>query len=343
MNILVIGAGLIGRERISAIKKISINFSLKFNINVVDTNEKILKKVKDDFNVSTNINLEEELNKNPDWIFICTPHSIASNLLKESFNYSKNILVEKPLGRNIEECEVIIDSKPNETNLYVGYNYRFYQGINLLLNHAKNNFFGELISINMILGHGNSPGMENSWKLNPEMCGGGCLIDPGVHLLDIALEISESKLTVCGGKYWKGFWKTGIEEEAHIILENDDNVIFNIQSSLNRWRSNFRLEVNGTEGYGIVYGRGRSYGDQFYKTGRKWGWQSGKNQADSEIYHIENYSAEDSFYEEILSLFSLDSEHILNSKIYNSNHKSAKKVMELLKECRNELQLKEKL
>ena len=85
MNILVIGAGLIGRERISAIKKISINFSIKFNINVVDTNEKILKKVKDDFNVSTNINLEEELNKNPDWIFICTPHSIASN--KESFNY----------------------------------------------------------------------------------------------------------------------------------------------------------------------------------------------------------------------------------------------------------------
>ncbi len=343
MNILVIGAGLIGRERISAIKKISSNFSLKFNIVVVDKNEELLKKIKDEFNISITSNLQKELCKNPDWIFICTPHSIAPDILKESFSHSKNILVEKPLGRNLEECNKIVDLKPNDTNLYVGYNYKFYRGVNLLLNHIKEKFFGDLISVNMILGHGNSPGMENSWKLNPDMCGGGCLIDPGVHLFDIALEISESKLKVCGGKYWKGFWKTGIEEEAHIVLENENNVIFNIQSSLNRWRSNFRLEANGTEGYGVVYGRGRSYGDQVYKTGKKWGWQSGKNQADSEIYHIENYTAEDSFYEEMLSLFSLDSEHILNSKIYNSDHKSAKKVMEILKKCRKELQIKEKL
>ena len=341
MKILIVGAGLIGKERITALKKISSNYSMELDITVVDKSEKLLDEIKNEFKLQVNNNFNDELVKNPDWIFICTPHSVAPDLLIDSFNNCKNILVEKPLGRNLEECNKILEAKSDDINLYVGYNYRFYLGTNLLLNHVKNNFFGDLISINMILGHGNSPGMENSWKLNPSMCGGGCLIDPGVHLLDIVLSISNSELKVKGGNFWKGFWETGIEEEAHIILEDNNNVIFNIQTSLNRWRSNFRLEVNGTEGYGIVSGRGRSYGDQVYKTGKRWGWQFGDSQAESEIYHLENYTAEDSFYEEIISLFSLTSKNISDSKIYNSDHISAKRVMKLLKECRNELQIKE--
>ena len=67
----------------------------------------------------------------------------------------------------------------------------------------------------------------------------------------------------------------------------------------------------------------------------------GYSQAESEIYHLENYTAEDSFYEEIVSLFSLTSKSISDSTIYNADHISGKKVMKLLKECRSELQLKE--
>ena len=341
MNILLIGAGLIGQERLLAIQKIALDHSLTIDINVVDTNEDLLAEVKERFDVQVNNNINEELVKNPDWVFISTPHSVAPDIIIDSYNYTKNVLVEKPLGRNLEECNKILKEKPDDVNLYVGLNYRFYEGINLLLNHVRKNLFGELISVNMILGHGNSPGMENSWKLDPIMCGGGCLIDPGVHLLDIALSISNSELKVKGGSLWKGFWKTGIEEEAHIILEDNNDVIFNIQTSLNRWRSSFRLEVNGTEGYGIVSGRGRSYGDQSYKTGARWGWESGNSQAESETYHLDKGKAEDSFYEEIVSLFSLPSKKIKDSKIYNADHQSGKEVMQLLRECRKELQLKD--
>lgn len=341
MKVLIIGAGLIGQERIAALLKISLNFKIKIDITVVDKNENQLKAIQEkyDLNISTEIN--EELVKNPDWIFISTPHAVAPEILFSSFRYCNNILVEKPLGRNLKECMKVIDAMPENINLYVGYNYRFYRGINMLLNHVKENYFGDIISVNMLLGHGNSPGMEKSWKLNKTLCGGGCLIDPGVHLLDLALQISNSDIKVNGGKIWKGFWKTGIEEEAHLILENKSNVIFNIQSSLNRWRSNFKLEVNGVNGYGVVEGRGRSYGNQTYRTGQRWGWESSKSQAESEIYHINNYEAEDSFYEEMISLFSLSSETITNSAVRNSDHFSAQKVMKLLKDCRNILKIEE--
>lgn len=339
MKILIIGGGLIGRERLDALYLISNNHSIDFDITVIDKNQETLSLIKEKYDCKIVSKITDLTSNFYDWIFVCTPHSEAPEAIYKSFSFGKNILVEKPLGRNLEECEEILDKKPKDVQLYVGLNYRFYLGINKLLNHVKENFFGEIISVNMTLGHGNSPGMEKSWKLDPILCGGGCLIDPGVHLLDLALLISDGDLKVKGGKFWNGFWKTGIEEEAHIYLINKNNSIFNLQTSLNRWKSTFRIEVNGTEGYGIVNGRGRSYGNQEYITGKRWGWQSGVSQAESETNHLENYSADDSFYESMLALFSLESSQITNTSIFPANDVDGRKVMSLLKDCRVSLDI----
>jgi hypothetical protein len=80
---------------------------------------------------------------------------------------------------------------------------------------------------------------------------------------------------------WEGFWNTGIEEEAHVLMLSG-NTIINLAVSVVRWRSLFRIEVQGVEGYGRVEGRGRSYGTQTYLRGRRWAWQSGKAQAETE-------------------------------------------------------------
>ena len=340
MKVLQVGAGLIGQERISALLKISKDYSIDIDIYVVDTNSVLLDDVKNNFNINVLDNLSNALKKTYDWVFISTPHSVAAEIALEVFKYQPaNVLIEKPLGRNIQECNKIIKFKPKKTNLHVGLNYRFYQGINTMLNHTRKGLFGKIISINMISGHGNSPGMEKSWKLDPVLCGGGCLIDPGVHLLDLALIFSSQEISVKGGSTWKGFWNTGIEEEAHLILESSDGIIFNIQTSLNRWRSHFSIQVNGTKGYGIVQGRGRSYGDQSYTTGKRWAWQSGITQLDSEISHLHKYNGDDSFYECIVALFKLPSWKFPNSQIYPCNEKDGKEVMLLLDKCRKELKL----
>jgi hypothetical protein len=92
------------------------------------------------------------------------------------------------------------------------------------------------------------------------------------------------------------------------------------------------LEVNGTEGYGIVEGRGRSYGPQSYRTGVRWGWQSDKSQAESEILVVDKDTCEDSFFKETLSVLG-------ESKNYSSpcNHSEALLVMELLEKCQEQI------
>jgi predicted dehydrogenase len=329
MKVAIIGAGLIGKERIQAVQHIANHCGDVSISSVYDPNPQTRAIVQDKFNVSTVSNLDDAFHDNPDWVFVATPHDAILEPIKKAFEIGANVLVEKPLGRNSKECDNILCYKPEHLCLYVGFNYRFFTGISALLKDCEEQKFGKIISVNMILGHGNSPGMEKSWKLDPIQCGGGCLIDPGVHLLDLILQISGNTPEIKSIQTWKGFWNTGIEEEAHILLTNNNGSIFNLQISLNKWRSTFRIEVNGTEGYGIVEGRGRSYGPQSYRTGVRWGWQSGKSQIDSETIVVDNDQCNDSFVKE--------TESILKPSLLPRpcTDQEARDVMYLLDKCRN--------
>ena len=73
------------------------------------------------------------------------------------------------------------------------------------------------------------------------------------------------------GGCWSGFWKTGIEEDCHLLLGGKVIPSIDISVSVVRWRSTFRIELLGTEGYGLVEGRGRSYGPANLSKGRSLG------------------------------------------------------------------------
>ena len=237
----------------------------------------------------------------PDWVIVATPHDIAVELVEQILPWGSRILMEKPFGRSLSEAQCLASQIRYPGQLWLGLNYRFFPGIAQAISDARQGIFGAIISVTMVLGHGGSPGMEKGWKFNAIKAGGGCLIDPGIHLLDLCHLVSPSGVTPLQGWRWTGFWKTGIEEECHLLLQGADFVI-NLQVSVVRWRSTFRLEIQGTEGYGIVIGRGRSYGPQEYIRGKRWGWQNASTQADSED-HVLTSDCGTSFRDELRSLF----------------------------------------
>jgi predicted dehydrogenase len=144
-----------------------------------------------------------------------------------------------------------------------------------------------LIAVEILLGHGCGPGQEKTWKLDEERAGGGCLIDPGIHLLDLCTQLFSSELKVAGGTTWSGFWNTGIEEEVSLVLSAKE-VSVTLQISIVRWLSEFRMCIRGIDGYGVVTGRNRSYGPQKYVVGSRWGWRSAVSQAASEVLELES-------------------------------------------------------
>lgn len=297
MNFLIIGYGLIGKERVKALLKIKELSQIPINIFVTDVNE--------NESLPRGVQWASQntfISKAPDWVFICTPHYVMRDWLSIVSKWESKILIEKPFGRNYLESFDMYKMLPKPENVFVGFNYRFYPAVINLLRDLENNIFGKIISVNMILGHGGSPDDVNSWKLNPILGAESALLDPGIHLLDIASLMFKTLKPV---NYFSGggfVWNTGIEEESRVFLLGDGNTAVDIQCSLVKWRNTFRIEVNGSKGYGIIEGKGKTYGNQTYTKGKKWGWKEGKPQKDTEIIIDYGEGCNDSFLDEIIHL-----------------------------------------
>lgn len=338
MKVGIAGAGLIGQERIKALLQIKEKVSIDI-AGFYDPSQAIVDKLSEQTSLKSFSSLESLLGESLDWVFIAVPHDMTVTVANSAIGAGANVLVEKPLGRSLEEAAKII-AKADEygKKINVGMNYRFFKGISTLINDVRSNKFGDIISAKFVLAHGNSPGMEKSWKLSKERCGGGCLIDPGIHIFDLIDCIVPGEKQVLSVADWKGFWNTGIEEEVHMIMNNQYGTIINADISLNRWRSEFSVCVNGTEGYGRVTGRGRSYGNQEYVTGTRWAWQGGCSQAESEKVIVSSYDASDSFFWETVAVLDVMSEFDDQAQLrypQPATFQDALKSMQVMNACQN--------
>lgn len=321
----VVGAGLIGTQRLAAIGAMEQN---GLPVEVVGWTDPASP---DAVTFSRRFaDLEALLAKHPNWVLVATPHDVAAGLAERALRTGASVLIEKPLGRNLREADRLLTIPGARQRLWVGLNYRHFAGVDALLQDVTSGGFGELLSLEIVLGHGGSPTDRESWKLDPERCGGGVLLDPGVHVLDLVRLIGGDDVAPVYVRSWAGFWNTGIEEEAHVHLTSSRLPLITVRMSIVNWRSTFRIELTGTEGYGIVEGRGRSYGPQTYRRGRRWGWLDGGTQLGSEEEVVVS-PCEDALSEELKVLWALSSE----SKAAACPAAEARETMQLLDQVRD--------
>jgi predicted dehydrogenase len=299
----VLGAGLIGNERLKALDRLARAGRRCTCVGLVDPVPGPLAETSARFGVPAFGSLDELLKAKPDWVVVATPHNVAGDLTIRALRAGCRVLIEKPPGRSSAEARRLLSEAGNPERLAVGFNYRFFAGLRALLGDARAGRFGRPVSVTMVLGHGGSPNDAATWRRDPVQAGGGCLLDPGIHLLDLVHCLADGPVHCHDGMIWRGFWYTGIEEECHLLLDAG-GVPINLQVSVVRWRSSFRVEVHGTDGYGIVTGRGRSYGEQVYIRGERWGWQKAPSgrQSDSEEL-VARSDGDESFAAEMDALF----------------------------------------
>lgn len=285
IRIGVVGAGLIGRERLEAVRHLARKGRPVALAGLYDANAELGRTAAAEFSTVAFDSLDRLIEARPDWLVIALPHDIAVTSAQRALERGISVVLEKPMGRGLDEARLLLEA--GGERLRIGFNYRFFPGVRQALRDARRGSFGEMIALNLLLGHGGAPGQEKSWKLDPIRAGGGSLIDPGVHLLDLCLLLAPGRIDVLAATSWSGFWNTGIEEDVTLLL-SAGGVSISVVMSIVRWRSTFRMELHGRDGYGIVTGRNRSYGPQRYVTGPRWGWQSAPSQMQSETLVVES-------------------------------------------------------
>jgi predicted dehydrogenase len=281
-NILIIGLGLIGRQRLDA----CLEFGVKpGSIYGFDIKLSQVSFINDQSYVGVHFidSIDRALSIKIDRAIVAVPHNMAAPIVSKLLSRNIKVLLEKPLGRDIQEAQKLA-SHLNAAQISVGFNYRFMPGIVRLKETLDKNVLGKISTLRMELGHGGGPKDKESWKLDPVKAGGGVLLDPGIHLIDLLIflfKANDENLRIVGKTEWKGFWNTGIEESSNLIGYLED-IPFCLASSIVAWRTRFKIEVIGTERYFEIDGRGRSDGPQIITDGPRWGWLSSTSQKSSE-------------------------------------------------------------
>jgi predicted dehydrogenase len=96
------------------------------------------------------------------------------------------VFCQKPLGRTAAETQAAVDAARRADRLLaVDLSYRFTEGMRRIRDLVRAGELGRVFAAD--LAFHNAYGPDKPWFYDPALSGGGCLMDLGVHLVDLAL------------------------------------------------------------------------------------------------------------------------------------------------------------
>jgi predicted dehydrogenase len=130
--------------------------------------------------------LDEMLQQDLDAIVIATPTALHAEQAIRALEHGSAVFCQKPLGRTAAEVRSVIDAaRAADRLLGVDMSYRFTDGMRKIREFAASGELGQIFSVNLVF-H-NAYGPDKSWFYDAALSGGGCVMDLGVHLVDLAL------------------------------------------------------------------------------------------------------------------------------------------------------------
>jgi len=214
--------------------------------------------------------------KVPDAVVVAVPHNLAAHVCIWALDQGAHVLCEKPLGISSAEARAIKgQAAARQRVVGTGFNYRYLAGIECLRGLLGSGSLGSVYRVRMMIGHGGRPGMEREWKLNRALAGGGALIDPGIHLVDLARHLF-GELAVVDARLTRRFWRSNVEDNCSLALQCGETET-SIDVTLTSWKNQFSIEVYGRDAMVTVTGRGGNYGPQVVELVPRWFWQGGED------------------------------------------------------------------
>ena len=130
--------------------------------------------------------LEELLEHELDGVVIATPSALHAEQAVVALERGLAVFCQKPLARDAAETRrVLTAAREADRLLGVDLSYRHVEALRAAHRVLAGGEIGRLHSLDLVF-H-NAYGPDKPWFTDPELSGGGCLIDLGTHLLDLAL------------------------------------------------------------------------------------------------------------------------------------------------------------
>ncbi len=220
-----------------------------------------------------------------DAIVVATPHKYLAPITTAALDAGKYVFCEKPGARNAAEAEIVLEaayrnmpargrepagpmSQQNNTRLFVGFTLRHYPAVARARELVAAGVIGEPMYARGRYGHGGRPDYNLEWRGDPEMAGGGELLDQGVHLIDLS-RCFLGEFEQVFGSVSTYFWGSKqdskdrkLEDNAFLSLRTNSGRLAWLHASWTQWKNLFSFEIYGEDGALHINGLSSHYGPQ---------------------------------------------------------------------------------
>ena len=208
-----------------------------------------------------------------DIVFVCTPNHLIPDVAVAALHANRHVFCEKPPGRNLADVERICAAEaanPGMTLLF-GFNHRHHPGITDAKAIIDSGSLGEILTLRGVYGKGGGYDYHRSWRNDPDIGGGGILLDQGIHMLDLfRLFVGDFEEVL--GMRGVTFFEVPVEDNAVVIMRTARGQLAQLHSSATSWKHTFRLEIGCENGYVTISGllsKTGSYGRETLLVGRR--------------------------------------------------------------------------
>jgi predicted dehydrogenase len=195
-----------------------------------------------------------------DLVVVATPHDSLAEIARAAVTAGKHVLVEKPAARHPAELRDLPElAARHRVRVRVGFNHRYHRAFQQARKIVDSGALGPLMFLRARYGHGGRPGYEKEWRSQPEVSGGGELVDQGVHLIDLARWFLGDFPDVSGYAHTY-FWDMPVDDNAFMLLKTAEKKAAFLHVSCTEWKNTFSFELYGRLGKLQIEGLGASYG-----------------------------------------------------------------------------------
>ncbi|HEX2967734.1 MAG TPA: Gfo/Idh/MocA family oxidoreductase [Bacteroidales bacterium] len=211
---------------------------------------------------------DDLLDSNPDGVVIASPSALHATQCIKAFQKGIAVFCQKPLARTAAETRKVISAAyVANRHLGVDLSYRYTDGISKIYSTYRKQI-SRIFAVDLVFN--NAYGPDKSWFYNPALSGGGCLVDLGVHLIDLALwmldfpEITKVSSTLMSKGAIIECDRDSVEDYVSAQIETGDGTLIRLVCSWNLpagQDAEIRASFYGTEGSALFYNVNGSFYD----------------------------------------------------------------------------------
>lgn len=200
--------------------------------------------------------LEDLLAMGAEGVVIATPSAQHAEQTIAALEAGAAVFCQKPLGRDAAETAAAVEAARRADRLLrTDLSYRHTEAVRAVAEEVRAGRLGDLLAVDMTF-H-NAYGPDKPWFRDRDLAGGGCLIDLGVHLVDLALWLLDwPELRCCSAHLRSGGRPLDpasreVEDFALATLETSDGLPLRMACSWNLpagCDAVIRLQIFGTRG-----------------------------------------------------------------------------------------------